>query len=174
MKQVQQGDVGKLGLLYERYKGDAFAYFYRCTGDRGRSEDLVQNLFIRMMKYCSTFGGHGEFSYWMFAMARNLYIDHVRKMDPLRKRQSMEYVPEEIDEDPNPEERMERTENSNQLHDALRKLSEEKKEAIILSRFQGLKYREIAKMCNCTENAIKSRIQRGLLELKEILENTRV
>ena len=132
-----------MGTLYERYKQDVFAYFYRCTSDQGRS-----------------------------AMARNLYIDHVRRKDPLLNGHSLEGAPIELDNSPNPHLRMEYKERAKLLHTALAQLSPEKKEAIILSRFQGLKYREIAQMCNCSENAIKSRIQRGLLELKEILESS--
>lgn len=169
MNQVQEGDFSKMGLLYERHHQALFAYFYRCTSDHGKSEDLVQNLFIRLLKYRNGFAGKGEFSYWMFATARNLWIDEYRKKDPIGKGRTLEQIPESVDTAPSAYHALEQKERNEQLRKALDRLTPEKKEAIVLSRFNGLKYHEIAKIADCTENAIKSRIQRGLIELKEIL-----
>ncbi len=170
MKKVQAGDLSKMGLLYERYSRDLFGYFYRCTGDRTRSEDLVQNVFERIIKYSHTFAGHGEFSYWLFATARNVWFDQNRR------KQRVTYQ-EEIDEEAHPDyttlapdETLHRKERHELLQQALQELSPEKREAIVLSRYQGFKYKEIAKMADCSENAIKSRVQRGLIELRELVE----
>ncbi len=170
MRQVQKGDLSKLGLLYERHSRDVFAYFYRCTGDREKSEDMVQNLFIRILKYKDTFTGEGQFVYWLFATARNLWYDDHRKRDPLRRREPLDRVEPITHLQIGPDESLEKAERRAMLHRAMEQLTPAKKEAIILSRFQGLRYREIALIANCSENAIKSRIQRGLLELKEIMQ----
>ena len=174
MKRVQEGDFNKMGLLYERHHQALFAYFYRCTADKGKSEDLVQNLFIRLLKYRRGFTGKGQFSYWMFATARNLWIDEYRKKDPIGQGRTLHQIPEREDQSPNSYQRLEQDERHEMLRKALDQLTPEKKEAIVLSRFNGLKYQEIAEIAQCTENAIKSRIQRGLLELKEILTNSNI
>jgi RNA polymerase sigma-70 factor (ECF subfamily) len=169
MKRVQEGDFSKMGLLFERHHRTVFAYFFRCTADKGKSEDLVQNLFIRLLKYRAGFTGKGQFSYWMFATARNLWIDEYRKKDPIAKGRTLSQIPDTEDIAPDAYETLARQERHEQLRNALARLTPEKREAIVLSRFNGLKYSEIAEIAQCTENAIKSRIQRGLMELKEIL-----
>lgn len=170
MQKVQGGDLGKMGLLYERYNKDLFAYFFRCCGDRDLSEDLVHNVFVRLIKYRQSFAGHGQFSYWLFAMARNVWIDETRQKAVLKKADQLDEVRALQTTDRNPEQQLDHRERSELLALALQQLSDEKREAILLSRYQGMKYKEIAKIANCTENAIKSRIQRGLIELREIMQ----
>lgn len=170
MRKVQSGDLSKMGLLYERYNRDLFAYFFRCSGDQNQSEDMVHNVFVRLIKYRHTFGGHGEFAYWLFATARNVWLDEARSKNVLKKSDELTEVQASTSLERNPEQQYDRKEQSALLARALKELSEEKREAIILSRYQGLKYKEIAEIANCTENAIKSRVQRGLIELREIMQ----
>jgi len=79
MLQVKDGQTDKLGLLFERYNKSLYGFFYRLTCDSNASEDLVQNVFIRILKYKYTFHGDGKFSTWMFHMARNMFADHYKK-----------------------------------------------------------------------------------------------
>ncbi len=160
-----------MGLLYERHRKDVFAYFYRCTSDQSKSEDLLQNVFLRLIKYRHTFTGEGQFVYWMFATARNVWYDDHRKKDPLRRKEELTDLKEVAEEDLRPDQNLERLERKNIVQKVLLELTPEKREAIVLSRFQGMKYHEIAVIANCTENAIKSRVQRGLMEMKELIQN---
>lgn len=174
MKKVQDGDFSKLGLLFERHHRDLFGYFYYLTSDRERSEDLVQTVFYRMLKYRKQYKGEGKFAYWMYRIAKNCWHDTNRKKDPMRYADTLANAQHQSAHQQSAQEQMEKSERKQQLHKALLQLSTEKREAIVLSRFQGLKYSEIAALSNCTENAIKSRIQRGLMELKEILQKIEV
>lgn len=170
IKKVQEGDHSRMGLLYERYHKDLYAYFYRCTSDTLKSEDLVHNVFFKVLNNCHQYAGKSKFVYWLFIIARNIQINDYRKKDPLRQSyeindlDSMKYAKN------SPSEALEKSEQKELLARALNQLSPEKKEAIILSRYQGMKYYEIAEIAGCKESAIKSRIQRGLMELREILE----
>ena len=170
MKEVQQGDLQKMGLLYERHRREVFAYFYRCTADRSQSEDLVQSVFLRLIKYRHTFTGEGQFVYWLFATARNAWYDEHRKKDPLKHKDAWPQQ-EDVQDHDQPDFYVERQERRHIVQQALQRLSAEKREAIVLSRFHGLKYHEIAVIAHCSENAIKSRVQRGLLELKNLMEH---
>ena len=76
MSQVRDGDLEKLGILFERHHVRLFIFFLRMTGDRAASEDLVQEVFVRMLKYRKSFRERGEFSAWMFALARNVSADY--------------------------------------------------------------------------------------------------
>ena len=163
-----------MGLLYERYHINVFAYFYRCTSDTEKSEDLVHNVFIRLIKYRQSFTGEGQFVYWLFATARNAWYDDHQKKDPLRLKEEVQDLVEMSEQSLQPDEDLEKTERKKILHQAMQKLSPEKRDAIQLSRFEGLKYHEIAVISNCTGNAIKSRVQRGLIELKDLMENIEI
>ena len=169
MLKVKAGEVQRLALLYERYNRDLFGYFYRLTGNSATSEDMVQNVFYRMIRYSHTYRGEGDFIYWMYRIARNVWADSFRRKNPLAKTKDLASIENHSDEERNPHQSLEASEGVALLRKALARLAPEKQEAIILSRFQGLKYKEIAKITESTENTIKSRIHRGLIELKEIM-----
>ena len=171
IKKVQEGDHSRMSLLYERYHKDLYAYFLKCTADQLKSEDLVHTVFFKVLKNSHQFSGASKFVYWLFTIARNEQINDYNKRDPLRG----SYDLTDLDNDPSlelqPGDMLEKKERKELLSKALNQLSPEKKEAIILSRYQGLKYREIAEITGCKESAVKSRIQRGLLEIREILKH---
>jgi hypothetical protein len=79
MLKVKEGNLDKLGLLFERYKKPLFGFFYGLTKDAELCEDLVQNVFFRILKYRYLFRGDGDFKTWMFHIARNVNHDHFRK-----------------------------------------------------------------------------------------------
>ncbi|MEE9372193.1 MAG: RNA polymerase sigma factor [Saprospiraceae bacterium] len=146
--------------------------FYRCTSDRTKSEDLIQNTFIRVINYKDKFKGEGEFSYWLYFIARNTWIDDYRKSDPMNSISGLES--EDINskiEESNEEENQE-MDYKKQLEEALQKISFEKRDAIVLSRYHGLTYKIIAEMSDCSENTVKSRVKRGIVEIKNLLQKT--
>ena len=90
MFRVKEGDLERLGLLYERYKKILFAFFYRMNFDESLSRDLVQNVFVRILNYRKTFRGDGEFKVWMFHIARNVNHEHFRKNKRYHNSDSLE------------------------------------------------------------------------------------
>lgn len=166
MMSVKEGELDKLALLFERYNRSLFRFFYRMTSDGPLSEDLVQSVFERMLKYRSTYTGSGTFTTWMFSIARNALIDHYRKNK--RHNDTVDLDEERIGFDP-PEyvEMDEHTRRKKILEKALNKLDPEKKEVVLLSRYEGLKYSEIAEIQNVTESAIKVRMFRAMNDLKD-------
>ena len=79
MLKVKEGEVEKLNLLYKRYSRRFFGFFYGMTSDGATSEDLVQNVFMRILKYKHTYKENGDFEVWAFQLARNVHKDHYRK-----------------------------------------------------------------------------------------------
>lgn len=169
MMKVKAGDLDKLGLLYERYNRSLFSFFYRKTRESQLSEDLVQSVFERILKYRTTYSGTGAFTTWMFSIARNAHIDHYRK-EKRRKEDGIldeEQIVSEISFDY--KELDERNQKKILLEKAFEKLDDDKKEVLILSRFEGLKYYEIAEIQGVTESAIKVRMFRAMKDLKQIV-----
>lgn len=169
MQRVQAGEVNLIGTLYERYKGELFSYFYRCTSDKVKSEDLIQNVFIKVINNHKNFKGTGQFNYWLFRIARNTWLDAVKKKEPM-----LHAVPLQEEQRQMATTKLHSStidEQKKKLRNALNQISEEKREAIIMSRYQGMDYKTIAKISDCSESAIKSRIMRGLTEIRKIVNN---
>src|SRR5256885_15505795 len=79
MLRVRDGEVEKLGVLYERHRTPLFNFFVRLTGNAQAGEDLAQDVFLRMLKYRHTFETGNRFSTWMYQVARNAHFDSWRK-----------------------------------------------------------------------------------------------
>jgi RNA polymerase sigma factor (sigma-70 family) len=167
MLAVRAGDVSQLGLLFDRHHRALFDFFARMTGSRAIAEDLVQDVFFRILKYRATFRADSRFKAWMFHIARNARVDYYRKHHP-------EAVLPEDDTagfqspGPAPSHRLEQEEQITLLECAMFKLPAEKREVLVLSRYQEMKYEQIAEVMGCEVGTVKVRVHRALNELREI------
>ncbi|MBC6991951.1 RNA polymerase sigma factor [Hymenobacter sp. BT491] len=168
MLQVKAGQVDKMGLLFERYHRPLYGFFYRLQGHPATCEDLVQNVFLRLLKYRHTFTGEGEFRTWMYHVARNVLADAAKKNKASAHHYDVADWSEKIGGGVAADEDLQKAQEVAQLHRALNKLSAESREVLVLSRFQELKYEQIAQVLQTTEGAIKVRVHRALSQLKEI------
>lgn len=167
MLKVKKGELDKLGLLFERYHRGLYRYFYRMCRDKNTSEDLVQSVFERLLKYRQSYTGDGKFSTWLFSIARNQFNDHHRRFR--RNGNPVQFDEDRLDI---PEEKTgpvhQAKEKKEILEEALYALPEDYREVIILSRYEGLRYNEIAEILESTEGAIKVKMFRAMKELKDI------
>jgi RNA polymerase sigma factor (sigma-70 family) len=170
MQKVRDGDAAKLGVLFERYHKLLFNFFLRLTGNREVSEDLVQEVFLRMLKYRHTYRADSQFKAWMYQIARNAHIDSIRKVKQEVLFDEGEDKPggEPISQKPIPDEALEQKQEVTLLRQALAKLPREKREVLVLSRFQNLKYEEIAEILACDVGTVKVRVFRAVRELAEL------
>lgn len=169
MLAVREGNVEKLGILFERHHRQLFNFLYRLTGNRLMSEDLVQEVFVRVLKYRHTYRGDYQFTSWMFRIARNVRIDYARQ-NPHNEKNVGEYVPEFVNPAPTPAESAEQQDEMRILLDALANLPEEKREVLLLRGFRGLKFEEIAEVMKCSVNTIKARAFRAIRELRTAIQ----
>lgn len=166
MFKVRDGEIGKLGILFERHHVPLYNYFLRQTGRRDASEDLVQEVFLRMLKYRQSYRGESQFTVWMYRIARNSWVDYYKKAK--REMPWDEDAGEPLSEDPTPNEALEENQTLSQLRTALARLSPEKREVLVLSRYQEMKYEEIAELLGCAVGTVKARVHRALKDLKDI------
>jgi RNA polymerase sigma factor (sigma-70 family) len=164
MAQVRSGVGEMLGLLFDRYQAPLFNFYVKLTGDRTVSEDLVQEVFFRMLKYRQTYRTETPFRAWMYQIARNARVDYLR-----RKKPETSWEPE-MSPAVMPMDTAQQSQESALLHRALMLLPEDKREVLVLSRFQDLKYEEIAQLLGCEVGTVKTRVHRALRELREIYQ----
>jgi len=167
MLKVKAGDTGKLGLLYERYKKRLYGFFYQMTQDSDLSEDLVQNVFMRILKYKHTFKSDGTFMTWVFQLARNVHSDHYKSNKRRGGQVDLNDVREIADQLDLQNELVEE-EEKNQLNRALNYLPTHHREVLVLSKFKELRYREIGDVLGCSEVAARTKAHRALGELRNV------
>jgi RNA polymerase sigma factor (sigma-70 family) len=163
MNQVKAGETDKLGLLFEKYHRPLYNLFLWQTRNPSLSEDLVQEVFLRILKYRRSYRGEGQFRTWMFRIAHSTRLDHYRrKKHPTTSMDEGVMIP---DESPAPDQIIEDQDRSRMLMQALSQLSEVKREMLILSRFEYMKYEDIAKAMGCRIGTVKSTIHCAVKEL---------
>jgi len=166
MLAVREGEVAKLGLLFDRYHRALFDFFCRMVSNRSVAEDLVQDVFFRILKYRKTYRDDSHFTTWMFHIARNARIDHFKK-----HRGEVMFPEEGFDvpgHGPFPSQQFEKEQEAALLKKALARLSEEKRELLILARYREMKYDQIADFYGVDTGTIKVRVHRAVKELREI------
>src|SRR6478752_3330195 len=166
MYKVKDGQLPELTQLFDRYNMPVYNFFLKLTMDAGASEDLTQTLFYRILRYRQSFNAHqGSFKSWMYQMARNLHADHCRQK--LRLAEMISNV-QELPEDVADKHEGFKEQDFEKLKKALSGLGPVDRELIVLSRYEGLKYAEIAKMKNMSLSSIKVQIHRALKELRQL------
>ena len=161
MQAVRDGDLGGLAILFERHHRPLFNYFVHVNGNRELSEDLVQDVFVRILKYRRTYRPGSRFLTWMYHIARHARLDYLRKRHGEIEWDDA-YAAPVLPRDP--------AESAQHLHwlaVALQRLPDDKREVLVLSRFQGLRYEAIGQLLNCEPGAVKVRIHRAMRELRE-------
>ena len=161
MQLVATGKLDKLRPLFDRYYGKIFNFVLKSTGDPELSQDVVQDTFYKILKYRKSYQPK-KFSTWIYTIAKNLCNDHFKQ----RQQQSipLEQVLYVYEEDG--AHALATKERNEQLNLALAKLSLEDRQLIIMHRYQGIKYAELAVITNSTEGAIKTKTHRALQKLK--------
>ena len=162
MLQVRDGAGETLGVLFDRYQAPLLNFYARLTGDRTLSEDLVQEVFLRILRYRQSYRAGTPFRAWIYQIARNARVDHHRKSRPQTELDPEMAAPKPAN-DP-----AQREQETALLRRALMSLPEEKREILILARFQELKYEEIASLVGCELATVRVRVHRALQELREI------
>ncbi len=178
------GDAAAWEELVQRFHRRVYNLCYRFTGSADDSEDLTQEVFIKMYRTLKTYEvERGAFLTWMATLSRNLLVDHFRKSKGDRLTNSLDAAPDSEedsftladhlqDKRLGPDAHLQSRETQQAIQHALQKLSPELREAVILRDLQDLDYREIAQALKVPEGTVKSRINRGRTELARLLSRT--
>ena len=169
MRIVQSGDYSPASEIYDRYSGRIYNFAFRFLKNSEAAEDATQEVFVKMMKHANQFHGDAKLSTWLFSITANWCRDYLRKADNKSKESEDVLISLPAPSELAPDRNLERRESERRVQRALQSLTAEQREAILLSRYQGLSYAEIAQIAGCSEGAVKTRVFRAMETLKKIL-----
>jgi len=164
MSEVRKGSLETLAVLFERHSAPLFGFFLRLTGHRGHSEDLVQEVFLRILKYRQSFRPDSPFVPWMYQIARNTHLSQLQKIREMDPEAILDQVP---DPGESAHARLEREHGEALMQRALDRLSLRKRELLLLSRQPELSYQQLAEMLGCSVASVKVQVHRALKELRQ-------
>jgi len=152
-----------------------YNFAYRYNGRFDEPEYLTQEIFLKVYRTLHTYKPElGAFETWMMRVSRNCIIDHYRKLKTERRQtDSLEGEHEQVAETgnrfANPAEVLDQRELSERVHGALLRLSEDLREVLILRDLEGFAYEEIVEIVRVPIGTVKSRINRGRVEMAKML-----
>jgi RNA polymerase sigma-70 factor (ECF subfamily) len=171
MLRFQAGDVRAFEALVRRHRSPVFSFLVRLTGDRGRAEDLCQEVFLRVVKAAARWEERATFRSWLFTLARNLSVDEARRA-AFRRAEPLDAAsgaPDAAAASPGPERGAASALLRPKLEAALAALPHEQREVFLLREHAGLRFAEIAEVTGTPENTVKSRMRYALEGLREKL-----
>ncbi len=182
MTRYQRGDLAAFATLVERHKTPIFNFVLRQIKAPPAAEDLVQEVFLRIVESASSFKHEAKFTTWAYTIARNLCIDHLRKASyrrhaSLDQREAVENgdgpsLAEQV-ADLHPRASTERTAISSEIQlkvvAAVEALPHEQREVFLLRHVANLAFQDIAEITKAPENTVKSRMRYALERLQEAL-----
>jgi len=178
MQKVREDDDGAFDLLMNRYKRPLLNFIYRMIQDASIAEELAQDVFVRIYMARKRYQPTARFSTWLFKVATNTTLKHIRKNSRIILQAELESNEDEgtgrfykisIDTGTNAYQRVERKEMAGLVRKALNRLPEKEKMALSLRKYDDFSYKEIADIMKCSVGAIKTYIHRGKLKLREAL-----
>lgn len=179
VRKCRAGDGSAWEEIVTTFSRRIFNLAFRFTSNKDAAEDLTQDVFVRIYRSLEQFDARqGDLQNWLMRLARNLIIDDYRR----RQRNPQDAHAEDVDEHifhlrsatVTPQREMERRELSAQVQDGIDKLPPDLRTCVILRDIEELTYQEIVDLLKIPEGTVKSRINRGRIELAKILRRMRV
>jgi RNA polymerase sigma factor (sigma-70 family) len=183
IRRAREGDPAAYDLLVDRYASRLFGYLYRLIGSRTDAEDLLQELFVRVVRMLPYYRHRGAFDGWLFRIATNLARDHIRRVrrtpgtlsisadHPLGDGGRNELERWTESPGPAPGSRLERQEDVDALQWALAALPEAEREVVMLRHFSELSFAQIAEAMGTPLGTALARAHRGLGKLRKMMES---
>lgn len=179
MRRVQKGDRTAFAELFATYEDPLAGFFFHLCWDANRTQDLVQETFLRLWKAAAAYRGQGRFSTYLFQIAKNLWINE-------RARDARRPAPQPLDRDeddegpagrlpdgrPSPLQQMLDREDVAAVRKAVASLDPKKQMVFVLSEYQGLSYARVAELLGIPEGTVKSRMAAAERLLREKLRRT--
>ena len=176
MLAVKKGDRHAFDDLMRKYYARIFNFAYRLIGNRQLAEDLTQDVFMKVYKSATRYRPRSKFQTWLYTIAKNTFLNEMRRnrrqmvsLDEPLDAETGERKKEVPDPDVDPAAAFIQKELQKQVRAAIDDLPENQKIAVILRRYEGFTYAEIAATLEVTDKAVKSLLSRAKVNLKDKL-----
>lgn len=171
IERAVSGDLDAFGDLVERYQERLYRAMFHLLGNREDAEDAVQDALVRSYRKLGTFDGRSGFYTWLFRIAHNAAISRRRRRRP---RISLEEQQVNTGDEPAsgelaPENAAMRTEQVEQVRDAIDQLPDDQRDILVLREIEGFCYEEIARVLDLAPGTVRSRLHRARARLRELL-----
>jgi RNA polymerase sigma-70 factor (ECF subfamily) len=180
MLQVQQGDEASFQELFRKFSPRILQLARRFVGSEAQAEELTQDVFVQVFRFRHRYQPQSKLATWLFTIATNLCLNELRRPErqlrvDLWDHREQEDGPEAPalpdTEGITPEEGAATRELSRRIEVAVAELPPKQRAALLLSRFDGLAYRDVADVLGCTEGAVKALLFRATQSLKRTLRD---
>ena len=164
----KKGDSRSFSRVVDMYASRCYGYFHRLTGNSDTSDELLSELFVKLVQKIGSYRG-GSFESWLFAIASNIFHDHLRSKQRRKKlaEVSQEELEWEIAEPKHSDGEM-----VDRLQSQLVKLDGETRELIMLRFYSQLSFKEIARMRSEPIGTTLAKTHRGLKKLRQLMEES--
>jgi RNA polymerase sigma-70 factor, ECF subfamily len=168
-----RGDQDAWQAIVRNHWRKVFNLAYKFVGRHDEAEDLTQDIFLKIFKALHTFDRRANFQTWLISISRNLCIDHYRSVRKERETMARDVDASElkpVSRERGPHSQLEQTDLKAMIQRALAELPPSLRQAVVMRDLQEFSYQEIADKLDLPEGTVKSRINRGRLELKRQLD----
>ena len=162
----KSGDSKCFSQLVDIFASRCYGYFYRLTGNRDLSDELLSELFVKLVEKITSYKG-GSFEGWLFRIASNIFHDHLR--DKQRQKKLLVVHKEQIESEIT-EPKQSGNEQVDMLQIQLKKMDADTRELIMLRFYSQLSFKEIAKMRSEPIGTTLAKLHRGLKKLRELMQ----
>ena len=175
MESYRDGDVDAFETLLNRYERKVFLFLLRKVGDRQKANDLLQEVFLRVIRSAAKYRRQSKFTTWLYTIARNLAVDELRKMSHRRHRSLN--APLSAEGGASLQDRLpgksvdgftqtDGAEIKMRINDAIGELCDEQREVFVMRQLMNMPFKEIAAVIGISENTVKSRMRYALDHLR--------
>lgn len=170
LSKIANGDENALAELYDRYRAILFGFLLRILHNRTEAEDILQEVFIQVWQRASNFDeSRGKAFTWLVTLTRSRAIDRIRALDS-RSRTVEQATREQSDVVSDAETDAILSQRSETIRAALKNLSEEQRQVLLLAYFDGFSQTEISQRLNSPLGTVKTRMRNGMIRLRELLQ----
>jgi RNA polymerase sigma-70 factor, ECF subfamily len=172
MLRVKDGDETSFGLLLDKYRASVSHFLYRMVQDQAVSEELAQEVFLRVYKSRETYEPTAKFTTWLFRIATHLALNWLRDEKNERLQERLDQFTEEgpvrevPDRAPSVEQEMVAEVKVAQVRRAVAALPDKQRAAVLMHKYEEMEYSQIAKVLSCSESAVKSLLFRAYETLR--------
>jgi RNA polymerase sigma-70 factor (ECF subfamily) len=180
MQRVRDGDQNAFRALFDKYKQQVINYCYRYCGHPSVAEELAQETFLRVYKAATRYRPKARFSTWLYKIATNVCLNEIRSPVYRERIESMDQAHQghepsreaamEADQSM-PDVLLEAHQDQFLIRQAMLRLPEAQRVALLLRATEGFSYQEIGQQMDRSENHVKTLIHRGRQKLKKILDD---